>query len=85
MEKEVKKPTSQDTIPALDAAAVFVSVCKRTAQDQPQHCMSQLSPQVCEHLSTRGNLIAFLVKFLDRVGELSAMDQKSVAELHRGR
>ena len=84
VEEETKKPTSPDAIPTLDAAAMFMGVRKRTPQDQSQYRMSQLSPQVREHLSTRGNPIVFLVKFLDRVRELSATNQKPLVGPHWG-
>ena len=53
-----------------------MSVCKRAAQDQPQHSVGQLPPQVCEHVCSGVRSVVFLVKLLDRVWELFKFDQK---------
>ena len=74
VEQEQEEPTSPNAIPTFDAAAVLVSVCKRATQDQLQHCMSQLPPQVCEHVGGI-NSVVFLVKLFDGVRKLSWCNQ----------
>jgi len=74
MEEKIDEATSQNVIPTFDSLAVFVSVCKGTAQDQLQYSMGQLAPQVCEHVGSGVGLIVRLVEFFDGVWELVGFD-----------
>ena len=75
MEKELKKPTTQNLVPAFDLSKVLASVRKRASQDQAQDPVSELASQIGKHLRAGFLLVVFPVKLLDGVGELSVVRQ----------
>src|ERR1700759_362680 len=70
VEKHLQQPTSQNIVPTFNMAWILVGVCNRTSQDQNQYRLSQLAPQVGEHLCARFFLVVLLIELLDTVGEL---------------
>ena len=70
MEEKLEEPTPQNSVTTFGGPGVLASIRKRPPQDQPQHPVDQLSPQVREHVRSGVNSVVLLVKFFDGIWEL---------------
>ena len=67
VEKKSKQPMPQDVVTTSNTPGVLVGICNRTSQDEPQHPVRQLAPQVGEHLSAGVPLVMLLIEFFDGI------------------